>query len=130
MNYEQVAKLLEAGFNADEIRTMLGNNSQNPQNNPQETEKTEHSEKQPEEKEPENTNEKPEVKENGSDNKTAELEKTVENLTGMISNLVKTIQTSNLKSSSFSKPSEADIETQVNDIMAGIIRPEREKGDK
>ena len=33
MNYSEVIELLHAGFNADEIRSMI--NPQNPQNNPQ-----------------------------------------------------------------------------------------------
>lgn len=140
MDYEKVNKLVEAGFNAEEIRTMLAevtkvntefsqNNPQNSQNNPQETEKTELSENPAQEKTAENPNIPENAKENSSE-KVSELEKTVSNLGNVVNTLVKTIQASNLQNSSFSKPTEIDMEKQVNDIMSSIIRPIRQEGGK
>ena len=108
MNYSEVKELLQAGFTAEEIRTMLitpADNPQNPQDNPQ-----------PEQPQPEQP-EQPEQPQ--EDAKFNQLNATMEKL-------IRTIQHSNLNNNSFDKK-EADIDTQVDKIMAGIIRPEREK---
>lgn len=130
MNYSEVKELLNAGFTADEIRTMI--NPQNSQNNPQQentnvseqntennSEKTDNpaadqagAPVDPERKEQENTN---------NDEKFNQLNQTMEKL-------IKTIQSSNLNNNSFDKMKETDINTKVDQIMASIIRPEREKG--
>ena len=127
MDYTEVKELLKAGFTADEIRSMM-NNSQNPQEFPQK-EKTEHSKPMPENNS-ENcppagviTAEKP---------VSAQPEKAenpnipqMEQLTESISKLIKTIQVSNLQRNTMDNvPAEKDILTQVDTIMAGIIRPE------
>lgn len=115
MNYSEVKELLQAGFTADEIRSMMNpqaNNPQNPQDNPQ-PEQT-----QPEQ--PEQT--QPEQPEQTQDNaKFNQLNATMEKL-------IKTIQSSNLNNNSFDQMKETDINTEVDKIMAGLIRPEREKG--
>ena len=106
MNYSEVKELLQAGFTAEEIRGMLINpsdNPKNPQDNPQ-----------PEQPQPEQP-EQPQ-----DDARFNQLNATMEKL-------IRTIQHSNLNNNSFDKK-EADIDTQVDKIMAGIIRPEREKG--
>ena len=107
MNYSEVKALLEAGFNADEIRGML--NPQNPQDNPQPEPKQ--PEEQPQPKQPEQTQD---------DAKFNQLNATMEKL-------IKTIQHSNLNNNSFDHMKETDINSEVDKIMAGIIRPEREK---
>ena len=112
MNYSEVKSLLDAGFTADEIRTML-NNPQNPQDNPQpEQPKPVQPEEQPQPVQPE---------ENQDDTKFNQLNATMEKL-------IKTIQLSNLNNNSFDHMKETDINSEVDKIMAGIIRPEREKG--
>lgn len=132
MDYEKVKELMSAGFQAQEIREMLSNtadvdnskdSAQNPQENTQEKEKDEHS-KQPESsKTDENTN--------NSDSSRSEmfgkLESKVENLSATMDKLLKAIQENNLNNSSFDKPGETDIDKQVDDIMASIIRPEHKK---
>ena len=45
-----------------------------------------------------------------------------------ISKLIKTIQLSNLQNNSYSSSDDADIDSKVDSIMAGIIRPEHTKG--
>lgn len=132
MNYSEVKELLQAGFTADEIRTMMNpqaNNPQNPQDNPQ----------------PVNTNDSSGGSENGSD-KTAHRDQDpagdhqipaaaaeenpnnpkFDQLNATMEKLIKTIQSSNLNNSSFDKMKETDINTEVDKIMAGLIRPERE----
>ena len=132
MNYSEVKELLQAGFTADEIRTMMNpqaNNPQNPQDNPQ----------------PENTNDSAGGSENSSENNCAQAgdqlaknqdragapaENTnnpkFDQLNATMEKLIKTIQSSNLNNSSFDKMTETDINTEVDKIMAGLIRPERE----
>ena len=116
MNYSEVKELLQAGFTAEEIRGMLitpADNPQNPQNNPQ----PEQPEEQPQPEQPE---EQPQPVQTQDDAKFNQLNDTMEKL-------IKTIQHSNLNNNSFDRMKETDINTEVDKIMAGIIRPEREQ---
>ena len=110
MNYSEVKALLEAGFNADEIRQML--NPQNPQDNPQpDPEPT-----------PEPTPEPDPEPAPEPDNRFNQLNETM-------TKILRAIQGNNLQNNSI--PSmDADIDTQVDKIMGSLIRPEREKGEK
>ena len=114
MNYSEVKELLQAGFTAEEIRGMLTtptDNPQNPQDNPQpEQPQPEQPEEQPQPEQPEQTQD---------DARFNQLNATMEKL-------IRTIQHNNLNNNSFDKK-EADIDSQVDKIMAGIIRPERDK---
>ena len=114
MNYSEVKALLEAGFNADEIRQML--NPQNPQDNPQpDPEPAPQPDPEPDpEPAPEPTPE--------SDNRFNQLNETM-------TKILKAIQGNNLQNNSI-KTIDADIDTQVDKIMGSLIRPEREKGEK
>ena len=111
MNYSEVKALLEAGFNADEIREML--NPQNPQENPQpDPEPTPESTPEPTpEPAPESTPE--------PDNRFNQLNETM-------TKILKAIQGNNLQNNSV-KSIDADIDTQVDKIMGSLIRPEHEK---
>ena len=113
MNYSEVKELLQAGFTVEEIREMLttpADNPQNPQDNPQP--QPEQPEEQPQPEQPEQTQD---------DAKFNQLNATMEKL-------IKTIQHSNLNNNSFDRMKETDINSEVDKILAGIIRPEREKG--
>ena len=114
MNYSEVKELLQAGFTAEEIRGMLTTPSDNPQN-PQDNPQPEQPEEQPQPEQPEQP-EQPQ-----DDARFNQLNATMEKL-------IKTIQHSNLNNNSFDRMKETDIDTEVDKIMAGIIRPEREKG--
>ena len=113
MNYSEVKELLQAGFTAEEIRGMLTtppDNPQNPQDNPQ-----------PEQPQPEQPEEQPQPEQpEQDDTKFNQLNATMEKL-------IKTIQHSNLNNNSFDRMNETDINSEVDKIMAGIIRPERDK---
>ena len=114
MNYSEVKALLEAGFNADEIRSML--NPQNPQDNPQpDPEPT----PQPD---PDPTPEPAPEPAPESDNRFNQLNETM-------TKILKAIQGNNLQNNSV-KTIDADIDTQVDKIMGSLIRPEHEKGEK
>lgn len=117
MNYSEVKELLQAGFTAEEIRGMLitpTDNPQNPQDNPQP--------EQPELPQPEQPEqpEQPQPEQPQDDAKFNQLNATMEKL-------IKTIQSSNLNNSSFDSIPKTDINAEVDKIMAGIIRPERDK---
>ena len=115
MNYSEVKELLQAGFTAEEIRGMLttpSDNPQNPQDNPQ-----------PEQPQPEQPEEQPQPEQPEQTQDDARFNQ----LNANMEKLIKTIQHSNLNNNSFDKMNETDIDSKVDKIMAGIIRPEREK---
>lgn len=116
MNYSEVKALLEAGFNADEIRQML--NPQNPQDTPQ-PDPEPNPESTPEQTSPEST---PEQTTPETDNRFNQLNETM-------TKILKAIQGNNLQNNSIQKM-DTDIDTQVDKIMGSLIRPEREKGEK
>lgn len=120
MNYSEVKELLQAGFTADEIRTMMNpqvNNPQNPQINPQPEQP-----EQPEQIQPEQPEQpQPEQPEQPQD------EAKFNQLNATMEKLIKTIQSSNLNNSSFDSITKPDLNAEVDKIMAGIIRPERDK---
>ncbi len=121
MNYSEVKELLQAGFTAEEIRGMLttpADNPQIPQDNPQPQPKQ--PEEQSEPKQPEEQPQPKQPEKTQDDAKFNQLNATMEKL-------IKTIQHSNLNNNSFDHMKEADINTEVDKIMAGIIRPEREQ---
>ena len=111
MNYSEVKSLLDAGFTVDEIRSM--GFPQNSQNNPQEPENTP----------VEPTPVEPETKDVSTP--TDPVEEKFNQLTGSIEKLIKTIQVSNLNRTSMDSNTPADIDKQVDSIMAGLIRPEK-----
>ena len=120
MNYSEVKELLQAGFTAEEIRGMLTTHSDNPQN-PQDNPQPKQPEDQPDLKQPEDQPEQKEPEQPQDDARFNQLNATMEKL-------IKTIQHSNLNNNSFDHMKETDINSEVDKIMAGIIRPEREKG--
>lgn len=124
MNYSEVKELLQAGFTAEEIRGMLITPPDNPQNsqvNPQpEQPQPEQPEEQPQPKQPEEQPQPEQPEQTQDDAKFNQLNATMEKL-------IKTIQHSNLNNNSFDKITETDIDSKVDQIMAGIIRPERER---
>ena len=133
MNYSEVKELLSAGFTADEIRGMMaGNNPQFPQLSPQdentnipeqETEKSSENDKPaPGDQSANNPDLAPGAKENTNI-------PNFDSLNENISKLIKTIQTANFQNASFDQIPKTDLNTQVDNIMASIIRPEKEKGD-
>lgn len=132
MNYSEVKELLNAGFTAEEIRGFM-NNPQNSQSYPQEV-KSEQSEQTPENS---SENDRP-APVPAAENETItgpESDKNpniqnFEHLSGAIEKLIKTIQVSNLQRNTIDNiPSEKDINSQVDSIMASIIRPEHKKGE-
>ena len=118
MTGDQVIKLLESGFTVDEIRKM-----QEPAPEPQ-------PDPQPEpqkEQEPEPERQQETAPEPQKDPEPSETDKRLDALETSISKLVKTLQESNLKNSSFQSDPADSLEAQTDKIMASIIRPEPAK---
>ena len=116
MTGDQVLKLLESGFTAEEIRKM-----QEPAQEP---------ESQPEpqkEQDPEPERQQETAPEPPKEPEPSETDKRLDALETSISKLVKTLQESNLKNSSFQSDPADSLEAQTDKIMASIIRPEPAK---
>ena len=130
MNYSEVKELLQAGFTAEEIRSFI--NPQNPQNYPQD-ENTNIPDSVPE-KSPEKDDSRPadqdvtDLDRAGAPAENPNNDEKYNQLNATMEKLIKTIQSSNLNNSSVeSFQKSTDINTEVDKIMAGIIRPERER---
>ena len=118
MTGDQVLKLLESGFTAEEIRKMQ-ETAPEPQPDPQpEPQK---------EQEPEPERQQETAPEPPKDPEPSETDKRLDALETSISKLVKTLQESNLKNSSFQSDPADSLEAQTDKIMASIIRPEPAK---
>ena len=123
MNYSEVKELLTAGFTAEEIRQMMAVNPQdeipqdsqdNPQ--PENTNVPPAGDPDPAPAEPENTND-------------SELNNRIDSLTDTVNKLLKAVQADNRKRATLDIPVIDDINKTVDNIMAGIIRPEHKKGE-
>lgn len=116
MTLSDIKDLLAAGFTHDEIMQL--NNPQNPQDFPQDIPDTSPDPSpDPEEKEPDNN---PEPAPEPADDKLNQL-------TGQIDQLIRTIQASNLQNNFVDSARKADLNQQVDEIMKSIIRPEKEE---
>lgn len=114
MNYSEVKSLLDAGFTADEIRTML-NNPQNPQNNPQDPEPT-----------PEPTPATDPTPTPEPTPEPAPADERFNQLNDTMNRILKAIQASNRNTATVNTV-QPDLDTEVDKIMNGIIRPEKEE---
>ena len=116
MTGDQVLKLLESGFTVDEIRKMQEPvPAPEPQPEPQQ------------EPEPEPERQQETAPEPQKEPEPSETDKRLDALETSISKLVKTLQESNLKNSSFHSDPADSLEAQTDKIMASIIRPETER---
>lgn len=116
MTLSDIKDLLAAGFTHDEIMQL--NNPQNPQDYPQE-------QPDPEEQEPEQDNNQDPAPAPAAP--AAPAEDKLNQLTGQIDQLIRTIQASNLQNNFVDSARKADLNQQVDDIMKSIIRPEKEE---
>ena len=127
MNYEQISKLLDAGFTKDEIMQLARDEplqKSEPEPEPQpgpEPEPQPGPEPEPEKKTAPEPEPKPEPDSKIGDRLTS-LEKS-------ISDLMKAFQTENLKKDQI-RTTAHTLEEQTDAIMASIIRPETGRKDK
>ena len=125
MTLSDIKDLLAAGFTHDEIMQL--NNPQNPQDFPQEQPEIS---PDPEEKEPipDPIPESYPQDQPATAAPAAPAEDKLNQLTGQIDQLIRTIQASNLQNNFVDSARKADLNQQVDDIMKSIIRPEKEGG--
>ena len=113
MRFLDVARMLKAGFTADEIRQMdvekPEDNPQIPQENPQ----------------PEQT--EPEEPAAAAADPIAELKELFQGLKESNDNLAKVIQASNVQNASFGSNTVDDINKKAEDALRSLIRPDFEK---
>ena len=123
MTFSEVKQLLDAGFTKDEIMAFetpaapaqISTPAQVPETDPVNTPA------QVPETDPVNT---PASTPASTPAQVPETDPAISALNENISKLIRTIQSSNLRTASMDKPSEEDMATQVDKIMQGIIRPE------
>lgn len=118
MKLQDVQNLLDKGFSHDEIMSFINEEKPEEKKPEEKPEEKKPEEKKPEEKKPEEK--KPEEK---PEEKSA-VETRMDKIENMFSELIKTMQTSNINNSIFNKTS-ADEEKSVDDILSTLIRPER-----
>ena len=118
MNYSEVKSLLDAGFTADEIRTML-NNPQNPQENPQPTDPAPATDPAP-------TPEPIPTPAPAAAPDPEPADERFNQLNDTMNRILKAIQASNRNTATVNTV-QPDLDTEVDKIMNGIIRPEKEE---
>lgn len=119
MTTSEIIKLLDAGYTKDEISAME-NHEQLPAD-------------QPETAPAEQPEEQPEAPAENNDSVNAEVSALREELSStrqQLNQLVKQMQSSNLKTASVNILPEADLERKTDEAMAELIRPSYEKGEK
>lgn len=119
MTANEIIKLLDAGYTKDEISAM-DNQEQLPA-------------EQPETAPAEQPEEQPEAPAENTDSVNAEvsaLKDELSNTRQQLAQLVKQMQSSNLKTASVNILPEADLERKTDEAMAELIRPSYEKGEK
>ena len=123
MNYGEVKELLDKGFTAEEIRGFMAAEPKAAEPE-QKAAEPEQKAAEPEQKaaEPDNNPQNPQNNPQDFNEKFVKLSDTVDKL-------IKVIQGNNRLNDSFNKPGEQDLNKQVDDIMASIIRPEHKKGE-
>ena len=109
MNYGEVKELLDKGFTAEEIRGFMA--------------------AEPKAAEPEQKAAEPDNNPQDSQDNPQDFNENFVKLSETVDKLIKVIQGNNRLNDSFNKPGEQDLNKQVDDIMASIIRPEHKKGE-
>lgn len=118
MTANEILKLLDAGYTKDEISAM-DNQEQLPA-------------EQPESAPAEQPEEQPEAQANNTDSVNAEvsaLKDELSNTRQQLDQLVKQMQSNNLKTASVNILPEADLDKKTDEAMAELIRPSYEKGE-
>lgn len=121
--FEQIKELHEMGFSAEQITTFSGTA-------PAGEEQKEPEKDQEPEKEPEKEQEK-EPEEKQADNQRMDaLEKSVSGISAQLTNLVKQMQSNNLRTASVNILPEEQLEKDTDLAMAELIRPSYKKKEE
>ena len=134
MKAELLERLLDAGFSKDEI-IQLARDEPIKQEGAHDDEKIEHpgitkpeNEDNPGNQDNPGSNDNPGNQDKQEDNPGSAFETRLEGIEKRISDLIKTVQTSNLKNDTIKNPSDT-LEDETDKIMKSIIRPEVERKD-
>ena len=127
MTFSEVKQLLDAGFTKDEIMAFDTPAAPAQVSTPAQVQETEpvNTPAQVPETEPVNP---PASAPASTPAQVPETDPSISALNENITKLIRTIQSSNLRTASIDKPSEEDITSKVDKIMQGIIRPDINKG--
>ena len=135
MKAELLERLLDAGFSKDEI-IQLARDEPIKQEGAHDDEKIEHpgitkpeNEDNPGDKDNPGDNNNPGDKDKQEDNPGSAFETRLEGIEKRIGDLIKAVQTSNVKNDSIKTPSDT-LEDETDKIMRSIIRPEVERKDE
>ena len=120
--FEQIKELHEMGFSAEQITTFAGTAPAGEQN--KEPEKEQEPEKKPE-TEPEK--EKEPEKKPAENQRMDALEKSVSGISAQLTNLVKQMQSNNVKTASVNILPEDQLQKDTDSAMAELIRPSYKK---
>ena len=119
--FEQIKELHEMGFSAEQITTFAGtapNEEKEPEKEPeQEKEQETEPEKEPEKKPEENP-------------RMDALEKSVSGISAQLTNLVKQMQSNNLRTASVNILPEDQLQKDTDSAMAELIRPSYKKKEE
>ena len=134
MKAELLERLLDAGFSKDEI-IQLARDEPIKQEGASDDEKNQHpgitkpeNEDNPGNQDNPGSNDNPGNQDKQEDNPGSAFETRLEGIEKRISDLIKVVQTSNVKNDSFKNPSDT-LEDETDKIMRSIIRPEVERKD-
>ena len=132
MKAELLERLLDAGFSKDEI-IQLARDEPAKQEGANDDEKIQHpgitkpeDEDNPGNQDNPGSNDNPGNQDKQEDNPGAAFETRLEGIEKRITDLIKAVQTSNVKNDSIKNPSDT-LEDETDKIMKSIIRPEPEK---
>ena len=134
MKAELLERLLDAGFSKDEI-IQLARDEPIKQEGAQDDEKIEHpgitkpeNEDNPGNQDNPGSNDNPGNQDKQEDNPGSAFETRLEGIEKRIGDLIKAVQTNNVKNDSIKNPSDT-LEDETDKIMKSIIRPEVERKD-
>ena len=132
MKADLLERLLDAGFSKDEI-IQLARDEPIKQEGEPDDEKKQHpgitkpeNEDNPGDQDNPGSNDNPGDQNKQENNPGSAFETRLEGIEKRIGDLIKAVQTSNVKNDSFKKPSDT-LEEETDKIMKSIIRPETEK---
>ena len=121
--FEQIRELYEMGFSAEQITTFAGTA-------PAGEEQKEPEKEQEPEKEAENELEKEQEEKPAENPRMDALEKSVSGISAQLTNLVKQMQSNNLRTASVNILPEDQLQKDMDSAMAELIRPSYKKKEE
>ena len=122
--FEQIKELHEMGFSAEQITTFAGTAPAS------EEQKEPEKEQEPEQKEQEQEPEKKPEEKPAENPRMDALEKSVSGISAQLTNLVKQMQSNNVKTASVNILPEDQLQKDTDSAMAELIRPSYKKKEE